>query len=112
MLAELLEKVLDPADEDKFVRQKATPTPALRRTDSDGSFASAVSSLGSANQAFIGRKKNAAAVAAAAAAAANASNLGRDKKPAIPSNIVQLDLSFNIDTVKIDIEKNQTTIFR
>lgn len=101
MLAELMEKILDPDDEDKFVSKQT-----LKRTDSDSSFSSAVSSLGaSANSFFIGRKKN-------VVVPVNVPELKRESKTSIASNVVQLDMSFNIEKLKLDIEKNEIPLFK
>jgi hypothetical protein len=110
MLAEILETILDPAAEDRRV---VRPAAALRRSDSNSSFSSAVSSLtgstAGSGSSYIGWKRNRAVPDGAVPdlprpASASATT--------IASNVVQLDMSFTIDKLVLDIERDAVPIFK
>jgi hypothetical protein len=110
MLAEILETVLDPEEELKRV----TKTTALKRTDSNASFSSAVSSLtGSAagsGSSYIGWKRNRAVPDGAVPALPRQSSSSPESQ--ISSNVVQLDMTFAVDKLLLEIERDGAAVFK
>ena len=114
MLAEILETILDPDEEFKRVAAAAAPRSGLKRTDSNSSFSSAVSSLtGSAagsGSSYIGWKKNRAVPDSAVPA------LPRRQPSANQSiaskNVVQLEVSFAVDRLVLEIEREAAPVLK
>lgn len=101
-MAEIAQDILDPEDEMK--RGTVPATPRLLRTDSEGSFASAVSSIGTTGSGYIGRKM-------VNGAALNAPQLAKKKKPSMQSNVTKLEMEFFIKTLNLDIEEDEQPLF-
>jgi hypothetical protein len=110
MLAEILETILDPDEEFKRVAA-AAPRSGLKRTDSNSSFSSAVSSLtGSAagsGSSYIGWKKNRAVPDSAVPALQPSANQSIASK-----NVVQLELSFAVDKLVLEIEREAAPVLK
>jgi Repeating coiled region of VPS13 len=117
MLAEILETILDPDEEDQRVARPsaATTNAALRRSDSNSSFSSAVSSLtGSTTgggSSYIGWKRNRAVPDGAVPDLPRGSTTAATTASAAALNVVQLDMSFTVDKLVLEIERDAVPIF-
>ena len=118
MLAEILETILDPDEEDRRVNRPAaapatTTATSLRRTDSNASFSSAVSSLtgstAGSGSSYIGWKRNRAVPDGAVPELPRSSTAATST---IASNVVQLVMTFAIDKLVLDIERDAVPIFK
>ena len=99
-MAEIAQDILDPDDS-----LKQGLEPRLARTDSNSSFASAVSSVGTQGSQFIGRKQ-------VSGAALNVPQLARKKERQVMSEVTKLELDFSIARVDLEIEEEQQVLFR
>ena len=118
MLAEILETILDPDEEDRRVNRPAaapatTTATSLRRTDSNASFSSAVSSLTGSTAgsgcSYIGWKRKRAVPDGAVPELPRSSTAATST---IASNVVQLVMTFAIDKLVLDIERDAVPIFK
>ena len=104
--AEIAQNILDPDDEMKSTGPVSTPVGSgLRKTDSESSFRSAVSSIGTQGSQFIGRKQVSGVVL-------NVPQLAKKKEKAVHSNVTKLELDFSIATLNLDIEEAERPLFR
>ena len=104
--AEIAQDILDPDDDMKSVGPASTPVGnGLRKTDSESSFRSAVSSIGTQGSQFIGRKQVSGVVL-------NVPQLAKKKEKAVQSNVIKLELDFSIATLNLDIEEAERPLFR
>ena len=97
-LAEIAEDILDPEDDMKYLVEIP-----LRRNDSEGSFASAVSSIGTVGSGYIGRKQVTSAVV-------NVPQHERKEKT-LSSKVTKLEMDFCIKNLKLDIEEDEKLLF-
>eukprot|EP00092_Neocalanus_flemingeri_P033380 GFUD01036296.1.p1 GENE.GFUD01036296.1~~GFUD01036296.1.p1 ORF type:complete len:2741 (+),score=704.42 GFUD01036296.1:512-8224(+) len=99
-LAEIAEDILDPEDDMKY----ATIIVPLRRNDSEGSFASAVSSIGTVGSGYIGRKQVSTVVV-------NVPQHEKKEKK-FSSKVTKLQMDFRIKNLNLDIEEDEKLLFR
>jgi len=98
-LAEIAEDILDPDDDMKY----ATEILPLKRNDSEGSFASAVSSIGTIGSGYIGRKQVSTVVV-------NVPHHERKEKT-FSSKVTKLEMDFSIKNLQLDIEEDEKLLF-